>query len=282
MGLMGERESSQVDSSYFEKVSFHLNILICGDFKEGLFEEELKIIEIDRNNNLSYYRKGTHSNIPEWEYYFFHKDKKIGETTFKFIYDSSKQDKKNVIVFFSGLRDYTYNDIISFYDQKQPIYHPNIIIVTKRGESFDFPQLKKMNKNFIRNTKENNMIDLYVKLIEVSSYYNLLGDEIGFPKKLVKKELLEKDNELMIKHSFTFNILVCGKPGAGKSTLINCIIGKEKCYSGKGQSSLTQRVTKYICDKYPILVYDTPGFEKPQDVERVQNLIRDKNKTLNE
>ena len=276
---------SQVDSSYFEKVSFHLNILICGDFKEGLFEEELKNIEIDGNNNLSYYKKGTHLNVPEWNFYFFHNDKNIGETTFKFIYDSivkRNPDNNNVILFFSGLRDYTYNDIISFYDEKQSIYHPNIIIITKSGESFDFPQLKKMNKNFIRNTKENNMIDLYVNLIEVSSYYNQLGDEIGFPKKLVKEELLEKDNELMIKHSFTFNILVCGKPGAGKSTLINCIIGKEKCYSGKGESSLTHRVTKYICDKYPILVYDTPGFEKPQDVERVQNLIRDKNKTLNE
>ena len=136
-------ESSQVDSSYFEKVSFHLNILICGDFKEGLFEEELKIIEIDRNNNLSYYRKGTHSNIPEWEYYFFHKDKEIGETTFKFIQDSivkEKPDYNNVILFFSGLRDYTYNDIISFYDEKQSIYHPNIIIVTKSGESFVLPQ----------------------------------------------------------------------------------------------------------------------------------------------
>ena len=140
---MGGRESSQVDSSYFEKVSFHLNILICGDFKEGLFEEELKNIEIDRNKNLSYYRKGTHLNIPEWNFYFFHNDKNIGETTFKFIYDSivkRNPDNNNVILFFSGLRDYTYNDIISFYDEKKSIYHPNIIIVTKSGESFVLPQ----------------------------------------------------------------------------------------------------------------------------------------------
>ena len=285
----GESSQAHVDSSYFENVPFHLNILICGDFTEGSFDEELENIVIidqnNQNNELSYYKKGTHINIPDWNYYFFHKEKKIGETTFKFIYDSNtKKDqvKNNVILFFSGLRDYTYNDIISFYDKKASIYHSYIIILTKRDEPFVLPQINKINKNFIRNIKENNKIDLYMNLIEVSSYYNQLGDEIGFPKKLVKEELLAKDNELMIKHSFTFNILVCGKPGAGKSTLINCILGKEKCFSGIGESSLTQRVTKYICDKYPILIYDTPGFEKPQDIERVKKLIRDKNKTLNE
>lgn len=64
--------------------------------------------------------------------------------------------------------------------------------------------------------------------------FNQLGDEIGFPKNLVKEGLLEKDKELMIKNSFTFNILVCGKPGVGKSTFINRIMGEEKCFSGKG------------------------------------------------
>ena len=51
---MGGRESSQIDSSYFEKGSFHLNIL----------KEELENIKIYRNNELSYYKKSTHINIP--------------------------------------------------------------------------------------------------------------------------------------------------------------------------------------------------------------------------
>jgi GTPase Era involved in 16S rRNA processing len=282
---MGGKESSHVDSSYFQGVSFHLNILVCGDFPEGILENELENIKkVDKYKGLTYYKKGTHKNIPKWYYYFFPKDDKIGETTFDFICNSITKDKdnSNVILFFSGLSDYTYKDIISFYDQKPSIYHSNIIIVTKRYESFLLPQLKKMNVNFIRNAEENNEIDIYVNLIEVSSYCNQLGDEIGFPKNIVKEELLEKDNELMIKYSFTFNIIVCGKPGAGKSTLINSIVGKEKCYSAKGTSSLTQKVTKYICEKYPILIYDTPGFEKPEDIKRIQTLIRNKNQSLNE
>ena len=282
---MGGKESSQVDSSYFEKVSFHINILVCGDYSEGNIEKELvNIKKIEKNSKLTYIQKGTHQNIPKWNYYFFPKDKNIGDNTFKFISDAIIQDKdnNNVILFFSGLRNYTYKDIILFYDKKQSIYHPNIIIITKRNESFVLPKLEKINENLIRNAEEDNDIDIYINLIEVSSYCNQLGDEIAFPKNIVKKKLLEKDNELMIKDSFTFNILVCGKPGAGKSTLINRILGKEKCYSGKGTSTLTQRVVKYICEKYPILLYDTPGFEKVEDINRIQELIVNKNKTLNE
>ena len=144
------------------------------------------------------------------------------------------------------------------------------------------PKLNRIRPNLIRNVVEKDDINIYINLIEVSSYVNQLGDEIGFPKNLIKEGLLEKDNELMIKYSFTFNILVCGKPGVGKSTFINRIMGEEKCFSGKGTSSLTQRVVKYISSKYPILIYDTPGFEKPEDIIRIQKLIEDKNKTLNE
>ena len=285
---MGGKESSQVDSSYFEEVSFHMNILVCGDYSEGNIEKELdniqKIEKNEKNKEITFIREGTHQNIPKWNYYFFPKDKKIGENTFKFISDAIIQDKdnNNVILFFSGLRDYTYKDIISFYDKKQSIYHSNIIIITKRNESFVLPKLEKINENLIRNAEEDNEIDIYINLIEVSSYCNQLGDEIGFPKNIVKEKLLEKDNELMIKDSFTFNILVCGKPGSGKSTLINRILGKEKCFSAKGTSSITQRVVKYICEKYPILLYDTPGFEKVEDINRIQDLIVNKNKTLNE
>lgn len=118
---------------------------------------------------------------------------------------------------------------------------------------------------------------------EITSYYNELGDEIGFPKKFINKELIDRDSSLlMAKDLFTINILICGKPGCGKSTLINTILGKNKCFSGIGKSSLTQNIVKYIHDKYPIVIYDTPGFEKLEDVIRVQNLIKDKNKSLYE
>lgn len=64
--------------------------------------------------------------------------------------------------------------------------------------------------------------------------------------------------------------------------LINTNLGKNKCFSGIVKSSLTQNIIKYIYDKYPIVIYDTSGFEKFEDFIRVQNLIKDKNKSLYE
>ena len=279
---MGSKESTHVDSQYFESISFHVNIIVCGDYIDENIEKDLENVKIvDKHQGLRFVKTGGHKNINEWNYYFFPKNEKIGENTLRFIKDSIiKNDYKNLILFYSGLKNFTYEDLLKFYDEQKEIYHTNIIIVTKRDEAFEMPKLKKINPQLIRQVGEFNNIELLINIIEITSYCNELGDEIGFPKKFVNDKLLEKDNQLMIKDSFTFNILICGKPGAGKSTIINKILGKTKCFSGKGTSSLTSHVVKYIHDKYPLVIYDTPGFEKEEDIERVKKIICEKNKSL--
>ena len=280
---MGTKQS-RVESQCFEKISFHVNILVCGDYIEGVIEKDLDNVKVMQSHEgLNYIKKGGHKNIGDWNYYFFPKNKDIGKNTHKFIKESIKNfDYKNLILFYSGLNNYTYEDLLKFYDSLSEIYQANIIIVTKRGEKFDMPKLKKMNPNLIRVVGEDNTIEQLINIIEITSYCNELGDEIGFPKKFVNENLLEKDNQLMIKDSFTINFLLCGKPGSGKSTVINRILGKNKCFSGKGTSSLTSHIVKYIHDKYPIVIYDTPGFEKEEDIETIKKLLEEKNKTLNE
>ena len=280
---MGNKDT-RVDSECFSKITFHVNILICGNYIEEIIEKDLDNVRvIQKYEGLNYIKKGGHKNINDWNYFFFPKNKDIGKNTLTFIRDSIKNlDYKNLILFYSGLNNFSYEDLLNFYDNQAEIYQSNIIIITKSEEKFVMPKLKRMNPNLIRNINENDTIGQLINIIEITSYCNELGDEIGFPKKFVNEKVLEKDNQLAIKDSFTFNILLCGKPGAGKSSLINRILGKNKCFSGKGTSSLTSHIVKYIHDKYPIVVYDTPGFEKEQDIERVKKLIEEKNKTLDE
>ena len=282
---MGGKESPQED--VIEKVTFELNILVCGNYVEENIKKDLKEINRADNKGKPYLKKGVHNYIKDWNYYLFPQDKKIGDNTFKFIEESItiNNNYKNIIVFFTGLNDFKYQDLIYFYDNKAEIYRPNILIITDKNETISLKNLnlKKINANLIKSIEADKQLDINIHLIEVSAYYNQLGDEIGFPKNIIDINLLDKDNELMIKYSFTFNILLCGRPGCGKSTLINKILGKKKAYARKGDSTLTLRIVKYISDRYPIVFYDTPGIkEEKKGFETIQKLIKQKNESLNE
>ena len=285
MGTIG-KEISQEDSQYYEKVSFELNILVCGNYNQENIERDLKEIQLVENHEgVTYIRKGLYKVIPEWKYFFFEKDNEIGSNTFRFIENSilRKKNFKNLILFYSGLNDYSVNDFLTYYDRRvRPNYYPYILIISRQNENINLPNLSKLNKNFIKLCKENDIIDIKINIIEIATYYNQLGDEIGFPKKLNERELLEKDNYLITKYPFTINILLCGRPGAGKSTLINRILGKQKSYAKIGNNSITSKIVKYIHEKYPLVLYDSPGFETNDNITSVQNLITQKNKTLNE
>ena len=69
---MGGSESKQADSEYFEKVHFFINILVCGDYNEGLLKRDLENVKkIPKEEGLKYIKKGCHKNIEDWEYFFF-------------------------------------------------------------------------------------------------------------------------------------------------------------------------------------------------------------------
>ena len=139
--------------------------------------------------------------------------------------------------------------------------------------------LTNLNPDLVKGIEKSKEVDIMIHLIEVSAYYNQLGDEVGFPKNILDEELLKNDNKLMIKYSFTFNIALCGKPGSGKSTFINRIFGKKKGYAVIGYSTITKNVVKYISDRYPLAIYDTPGLKEEKENERIKTLIKQKNES---
>lgn len=69
-------------------------------------------------------------------------------------------------------------------------------------------------------------------------------------------EKIEEENHKLAK----MNILVSGKSGVGKSTLINSVFGDELTETGVGKP-ITDKINLIAKDDYPIQIYDTVGLE---------------------
>ncbi len=63
-----------------------------------------------------------------------------------------------------------------------------------------------------------------------------------------------------IKNLKTMNIIVSGKSGVGKSTLINAVFREKLCETGIGKP-VTTHMKKVTKKGVPLAIYDTPGFE---------------------
>lgn len=82
----------------------------------------------------------------------------------------------------------------------------------------------------------------------------------------------------------TLNIIIAGKTGVGKSTLINGIFGQEYAKTGIGKP-VTQHTDKITGDK-PLVIYDTKGFELGENAQKevkdeIIKLISNGNKSNN-
>ena len=69
-----------------------------------------------------------------------------------------------------------------------------------------------------------------------------------------------------IKNLKTLNIIVAGKTGVGKSTLINCVFREELAATGIGRP-LTDHMRRISKKGFPLAIYDTRGFELGRDAQ---------------
>ena len=130
-------------------------------------------------------------------------------------------------------------------------------------------------------SNENNLISLYMNLIECSAFYNELGDEYKYPKQFMDDKLFDKVIKEIIQNFSTLNILVCGRPGVGKSTFINGILNKIISRCKKGEEC-SKRIIRYIHGTSPITFYDTPGISTEKIMDTIIELIEKKNIELGE
>lgn len=77
-------------------------------------------------------------------------------------------------------------------------------------------------------------------------------------KKIVEdtfNRIKEENNDLK-----KVNLLVVGKSGTGKSTLINTVFGEDVAQTGVGKP-VTEQISLIEKDDFPVRIYDTVGFE---------------------
>ena len=73
----------------------------------------------------------------------------------------------------------------------------------------------------------------------------------------------------------TLNIIVVGKTGVGKSTLINCVFREDLAVTGMGKP-ITDHMSRIRKPGFPLNIYDTRGFELGRDAQiQVRNEIID-------
>ena len=186
----------------------------------------------------------------------------------------NKQFYDIIILSIDSLEDESTKMFISHFQSStsQKIRQPFILFLTQKEEK---PNIKCLyshitNKYFDKRNlaaikfpyEDFSKITNYIS--EKISYYNGYGD-------------LYDKNETNVE--YLFNILICGISGVGKSTFVNMFQHSKRSKEGEG-NSVTDKIIRFTHPKYPIGVYDTPGFENEQTVNKVKELLEKYNKIL--
>ena len=96
--------------------------------------------------------------------------------------------------------------------------------------------------------------------------YSSEESEAGYSVDDIASQCLQQLQET-IHDLATLNIIVVGKTGAGKSTLINSIFREHLAETGIGKP-VTQHMRKLTKKNLPLVIYDTKGLELDEDVQK--------------
>lgn len=292
-----------------------LNIFVCGNINE--FQKfNRKEIKAPFDFNSTWYN-GKHS-LYKWYFNFYNKDMNENSEIINEIKDDIKKnikEKKNnnllLIFLYSSEAKEAYEKnrniisiILDIFESLSMIYKPILLFAIKGENEIDnnneiqeyiiniFNDIidenkycRSMIKKYIDFAyyKENEYYDIDNKLSSICSYYNNISDIFYLLDEIIRKgnKSFHPNRKNHQKYNATFNILVIGRPGSGKSTLINLLLNKRKAKEGIGLS-VTKIVSKYIHDKYPISFQDTPGFENDLDLNRMKNFLINTNYVFDE
>ena len=296
-----------------------LNILICGKNKHLLEPIYIQnnIIQtnekIDCLENISKYLVKKNKNhlwsfIELFEENIDILNKEIYEIIHTNYFNNNIYGQSIIVYFLENENDDSIFNFIKFFEEKMNILQPRIICISNEIKDDYFSTFIKNNQLYyderdIIIIKENMIESSLIKMLYKGYcyYYQIGDDEISIPKiSLFNNEQnhsnndinilsnnnpnLEENNdnqEYFVKSNYLINFFVIGRPGAGKSSLINFLLNDKRAKEGVG-CNITTKITKYIMDNAHIAFYDTPGFSGEEEIKLTKNKIKEKIKELYE
>lgn len=294
------------------KKKIPLFIYTCGNAEEI---KKFNIKEVVGENYVEQDLGFFDAKHPKFDWYFNYYCTEMNENLITHIMNkiSSGYKKKNnsnhniILIFFDSKekideKKEKIKTIFEKLDKIYKIYKPIIILAFKenknkmdtednseekelREESLIDAIIKenKYDNYFIRkyleiiHYKESDYIEILKKINSIYCYYNNIGDIFSILDEMIRGyNFYKSKTRNKTKYDATFNILILGRPGSGKSTLINLLLNKRKAREGIGDS-ITKVVSKYVHDKYPITFEDTPGFENDDDLQKMIKFLEDYN-----
>ena len=274
-----------------DKKSISLNVMVVGDniaeqYLENIYASTPTILPPPKTECKKKFTFKQDETL-KWTYEVFHNG--LSENDCKEIYKriTEHDSKNNVIVCFilNGIQN--AKNIINEFNGKPEVNIPFIIFIVQDKSislksikeyidenediDFDFRNLRLINYDGY------SRIDVISYLWEFCCYYNELGQCLKFPD--LKTLIYEK---VPIQHCLNFFLI--GKPGMGKSTLINVLNGKKLARESIGKP-VTTEVTQYFIKDFPISIFDCPGFattkeDSPESLkEKITKFYSDFKKT---
>ena len=244
--------------------------IIPTNIKNNIFENKIQY-DIKKSNDI------------DWLFIEFKNNNfnDMIENAFNYIsynYNNKNIEGESVIIVFLKKENNEELDLITYFEQKSNLKRPRLLFITNdKTINFYKEYIEENELNFdekdIQIIKEEELeIQLMDKLVDCYKYYYQIGDDIiVFPK-------IDDDNiEFNLKN--TLNFFVIGKPGTGKSALVNLLINEKKAKESSGKNT-TNKIIKFVKKNTSLAFFDTPGFVSGDDVDQTIKLLKDKVKEM--